>query len=333
MSRSLKTLTLREMAVMPQRKAWLGRHIAGGAAAIDPWLPKIRLGLSAFVRTMIESTPQPQASLAARVRLRASLAMALTLVPGAAAHAEPSVMAQGLLGMPANDSAAALKFATPDGGTEFVLDRSQRQMAFVQFSGQDEVLALKPVAGPRGDELYKTDTGEVVIRITSIGGVTVFRDAARMGMPASPVGPAAMLKPLPVQAGSVETRLAQLERDSVRGLGRRVPFTGPTGTGGQAGAVVQDAAVRALEGMATARSTQVQRVVLVVGQKPTAMLSQDGALIVVVAPNMGYAGRPSAAAVAQALGPADTATFASRAVTSVQVAAPVANPARRAGNR
>lgn len=293
-------------------------------------MPKICLGLSAFVRTMIESSP-PQF---ARVRFRASLALALSFVPAAAVQAEPSVMAQGLFGMPANDSAAALRFATPDGAVEFVLDRSQRQVAFLQFSGQDEVLALKPIAGPRGDELYKSDTGEVVLRVTSIGGVTVFRDAARMGMPAAPMGPAATLKPLPMASGGVEARLAQLERDSVRGLGRRIAFTGPGPVTGQAGAIVQDAAARAAEGLASARSTQVQRVVLVVGQKPTAMLSQDGALIVVVAPTMGFAGRPSAAAVAQALGGPETATYASRPFTTVPVAQSVgANPARRAGNR
>ena len=311
-------------------KSWLGGHTCDPAAVQAQGLPKICPGLKAFVRTMIESPP-PQF---ARVRLRASLAVALSFVPAAAVQAEPSVMAQGLFGMPANDSSAALRFATPDGATEFVLDRSQRQVAFLQFAGQDEVLALKPVAGPRGDELYKSDTGEVVLRVTSIGGVTVFRDAARMGMPAAPMGPATMLKPQSAPAGSAEARLAQLERDSVRSLGRRIPFTGPGPLAGQAGAIIQDAAARAAEGLATARSTQVQRVVLVVGQKPTAMLSQDGALIVVVAPTMGYAGRPSAAAVAQALGGPQTATYASRPLTTVPVAQPLAaSPARRAGNR
>jgi hypothetical protein len=130
-------------------------------------------------------------------RITAALSAALSFAPGAfaqsSAAAAPSPLAQGLFGAPAND-AGATAYTTPD-GVRFVLDMSG-SMPRVKFDGETAVLTLTAVPGPRGDEILKGPGGEVVLRITSLGGVTVFRDAARLGAPAARIGPAASLQPM-----------------------------------------------------------------------------------------------------------------------------------------
>jgi hypothetical protein len=56
--------------------------------------------------------------------------------------------------------------------------------------------------------------------------------------------------------------------------------------------VVVDAAERAAEGLASAPMTNVRRVVITIGAAPRVILRGDQ-LLIQVAPQMGYAGRPS----------------------------------------
>jgi hypothetical protein len=127
-----------------------------------------------------------------------ALAVALAFAPAAAAqHAHP--IAQGLLGLPANDAGpASHRYVTPDGTIRFVFDRSPQGSALVRFDGAPEVILVRPIPGPRGDEIFKTQQGETILRVTSLGGVIVYRDAAKMGAPAARVAPA---PPLAAAAG------------------------------------------------------------------------------------------------------------------------------------
>ena len=249
------------------------------------------------------------ADLASHIGARAAgafaAALALTVAPNAAAQNRDSPLAQGLLDLPANDRPAAERYQTPDGRVRFVLDRSGARLALVRFEGSDEVHVLHSVPGPRGDEFFKTDTGDVLLRVTALGSVIVYTDAAGMGAPAAVSGRSAPMAPPSAPQGGLQARFESLQRDLAR-RGRPVTFTPPPNapppnSQGSASGVVADAAARAAEGLAAAPATMtVRRVVIRYGNQPGAYVVNES-LTITVAPQMGYAGRPSAAAVAQAV--------------------------------
>lgn len=240
-------------------------------------------------------------SMSARVAGAFAATIALAIAPGAAAQSKDSPLAQGLLDLPANDRPAAERYQTPDGRVRFVLDRSGARVALVRFEGSDEVHVLRAVPGPRGDEFYKTDTGDVLLRVTALGGVIVYTDSARTGAPAALAGRAGPMPPPSAPPGGLEARMAALQRETAR-RGRPVTFHAPQNVQGPASGVVADAAARAAEGLVAAqpRGTVVRRVVIQYGTRPGAYLLNES-LTVVVDPRLGYAGRPSAAAIQQAL--------------------------------
>jgi hypothetical protein len=221
-------------------------------------------------------------------------AAALTLTQGEAQAQSPQQ------GAPA--ASGAQRFETPDGGVRFVLDRTGQRAALIKFEGSDEVHVLRPVGGPRGDEIYKTDTGDVMLRITPMGGVIVYRENAPNGAPAIMTGQVARISPTPPQGVSMRAQLAELERAAQQRFGRPVPVELPAQPPPAATGVVADAARRAAEGMQQAPPTvmRVERVIIQMGDRPNAMVV-NRQLLITVAPNQGYEGRPSAAAVRQAL--------------------------------
>jgi hypothetical protein len=100
--------------------------------------------------------------------------------------------------------------------------------------------------------------------------------------------------------GGLQAWIDNLQRDIAR-RGRQVTFTAPANVQGPASGVVADAAARAAEGLAASPGTMtVRRVVIRYGAQPGAVVVNES-LTITVAPQMGYAGRPSAAAVAQAV--------------------------------
>lgn len=249
-----------------------------------------------------DSQSQLSASqIGARVAGAFAATLALTLAPNAFAQSKDSPLAQGLLDLPANDRPPAERYQTPDGRVRFVLDRSGARVALVRFEGSDEVHVLRSVPGPRGDEFFKTDTGDVLLRVTALGSVIVYTDAARTGAPASLAGRAGPMAPPSAPQGGLQARMDALQRESAR-RGRPVTFIAPSNAQGPASGVVADAAARAAEGLAAAapQAIVVRRVVIRYGDRPGAFVVNES-LTVTVAPQMGYAGRPSAAAIEQAL--------------------------------
>ncbi len=237
-------------------------------------------------------------SAAATVALSVT-ALAAILAAATQSAAEPlSPLTAGLLGSPASSPAPrAERFATPDGAVRFTLDRSSGT-PLMKIDGKTEVLALRSSPGPRGDEFLKTDTGRLVLRVTSIGGMTIYPDAMSGGAPVSLAGagrPVAL--PAPPQAG-LAARLGELSRDTSEKLGRSMYFE-TAGLDVRASALAAEAAARAAEALVR-RQAAVSKVVIVPGIAPSARL--DGNVLrITVVPGLGYGGRPSADAVAAAL--------------------------------
>jgi hypothetical protein len=78
----------------------------------------------------------------------------------------------------------------------FVLDRTG-ELPKLKFDGSEEILVLRwqPAAG--GDRLLVRDDSEVVLRISGLGGMTLFTPALRGGTPVAPDRPAPPLLPTP----------------------------------------------------------------------------------------------------------------------------------------
>lgn len=240
------------------------------------------------------------AKVTAKVTGALAAALALSVAPNAFAQNRESPLAQGLLDLPANDQPPSQHYQTPDGRVRFVLDRSGERLALVKFDGSDEVHVLHSVPGPRGDEFFKTDTGDVLLRVTALGSVIVYADPARMGAPATVAGRAAPVAPPSAPHMGLAAWFENLQREVAR-RGRPVTFVPPANVPAPATGVVADAAARAAEGLAAAPGTiTVRRVIIRYGAQPGAYVVNEQ-LTITVAPQMGYAGRPSAAAVAQAV--------------------------------
>lgn len=193
-------------------------------------------------------------------------------------------------------ASGASRYATPDGQVRFVLDRSGGRAALVQFEGDPEVHVLRPTMGAGGDEIYQTESGDVRLRVTSHGGIIVYTRTLRTGAAASEEGRVAPLTPEQLAFAEMQARFRALQNRARRSLGQPVMFTVPSQMTPLAAGVVTDAAERAAEGLAEAPLTNVRRVVIGIGRVPAVALQGD-TLIIQVAPQLGYAGRPSSSTI------------------------------------
>jgi hypothetical protein len=199
----------------------------------------------------------------------------------------------------------AVSFSTDTSNLRFVLDRSQPRFVLLRFDGDSEVWALTSHWGPRGDEFLRNDVGEVMVRITSLGGVTIYGPLGNNGGPASRTGKARTLSAPTRSEGTlqltVERALGWFNRFGHRSI--RVEASGTL-----APPLVYEALQRAAQGMARAprgffgqpqRRVKLVRVERAVGR--TSATWERGILTIGVVPGAGYAGRPSSAAILAAL--------------------------------
>ncbi len=232
------------------------------------------------------------------------LASSIMCVPLAEAQSPPNAYDS----MFADTNAAApqaVSFSTDMRNLRFILDRSQPRVVLLRFDGDPEIWALTSHWGPRGDEFLRNDVGEVMVRITSLGGVTVFGPLGSNGGPASKTGKARTLSAPTRSEGSlqvtVERALSWFNRFGHRSI--RVEAAG-----GLAPPLVYEALQRTAQGMEHAprgffgqprrrvKLVRVERTTL----RPSATWA-NGILTIGVVPGAGYAGRPSSAAVLTAL--------------------------------
>jgi hypothetical protein len=191
---------------------------------------------------------------------------------------------------------------------EFVLDRSGPN-ALLRFANQGEVWALKPSPGPRGDVIYRDDTGRPVLRATRLGGLTVFPPDRPSGLPAALAGDAEALKPAALSPGRLLQRVAQASYRASRAAGHLIPFEFVPDATQATAAYFADAAAVAAEGVVRAagrrkgRATlsRLRKVEFDTGRQPGVAVTGEE-LAITIAPQHGLAGRPSSERIAEALG-------------------------------
>ena len=228
-----------------------------------------------------------------RGRGAAAIAAALAISAPALAHAQQQPETASSAPVPGLYRASgATRYSTPDGAIRFVLDRSGGRAALVRFEGDPEVHVLRPVMAAGGGEIYRTEDGDVMLRITPQGSITVYTRTQRTGSPASEEERVAPLTPEAMAFAEMQERFRRLQTRARRSVGQPVTFTVPSQMSAPAAGLVVDAAERAAEGLASAPMTTVRRVVISFGRAP-AVAQRGDTLMIQVAPQMGYAGRPS----------------------------------------
>jgi hypothetical protein len=245
-------------------------------------------------------------SLARRAGLWLVAVIAAIVLSPPTVSAQPAPTAYDSMFADTNAAAPqAVSFSTEMQNLRFVLDRSQPRVVLLRFEGDAEIWALTSHWGPRGDEFLRNDVGEVMVRITSLGGVTVFGPLGSNGGPASKTGKARTLSSPTRSDGNlqqtVERALNWFSRFGHRTI--RVEAAG-----GLAPPLVYEALQRTAQGMSRAPrgffGQPKRRVKLVRVERATLRPSaswDSGILTIGVIPGAGYAGRPSSAAVLAAL--------------------------------
>jgi hypothetical protein len=247
---------------------------------------------SAQVEVLFSSPMSNGPSLIGRGAAVFAAALALTSVPQQAEAQErqssPPLPVQGLY----SNAAGATRYSTPDGGIRFIFDRSGGRVALVRFEGDPEVHVLRPAMAAGGGEIYRTDDGDVMLRVTPHGSLIVYTRTNRTGAAASEEARVSRLAPEAVAFAEMQQRFRAIQARARRSVGQTVSFTVPAQMSADAAGVVVDAAERAAEGLAAAPMTNVRRVIISIGSTPRVARRGDQ-LFIQVAPHLGYAGRPS----------------------------------------
>jgi hypothetical protein len=193
----------------------------------------------------------------------------------------------------------------------FILDRSG-ELAKLKFDGTEEILVLRwqPAAG--GDRLLIRDDGEVVLRISGLGGITLFTADNRRGFPVAPDGPAQPLTSAPPSIALIRDIagriMSQLRAETGREIVFEANWTAVAADGGARG-ILFDAirnAGTALFGISRTApgragiSSYLRRVRFVQARFP-AISMQGDMLIVAFSVEQGLAGRPSSFAIRRQL--------------------------------
>lgn len=195
-------------------------------------------------------------------------------------------------------------FQRADTGEFFQFDRSVTPALLRERDDASaEVFVLFANRAPGGGTAYVTDTGYELIRITGLGGATYFPADAPDGVIAEFASPAGSMAPTPRSSGEVRQQ-AEILADEFAGTFNRdvaVEYAPAprAGLGVQHDALVMvTLAIQSVSDRRRARG--IDRISIQIGAQPAAWRADD-ALIIEIAPEFGYAGRPSSALILQAL--------------------------------
>jgi hypothetical protein len=187
-------------------------------------------------------------------------------------------------------------------GEGFILDRSNER-TLLRFENSPEIWVLQPQIGPRGDVIYKNDIGQVLLRATRVGGLTLFTGKRPAGASAALAGASAPIRLKAIGPVDLMRVLVAASARASRLANHRISIDAEATPASST--LIADAAiltVMALERVSrrpdgSPLMARIQRVVIVEGGRPEVAL-RAGTLLVVVSPALGVAGRPSSERIA-----------------------------------
>jgi hypothetical protein len=195
-----------------------------------------------------------------------------------------------------------------ESGSTFVIDHSIGRSVFMKFDDNPEVWSLRPTPGPRGDIIYKNDIGEPMLRATRLGGLTLFTHDQPQGLAVARAGlaPALRLGVVP-GPGALLQLFAQASAKTSRAAQRLIPFDADRVTPGSE-SLFADAAALTADAFTDVASQDGGRALIgrysrvTVAAGAGAGASVAGQVVqITVAPDQGFAGRPSSRRIAAAI--------------------------------
>lgn len=196
-------------------------------------------------------------------------------------------------------------------GIGFVLDRSG-ELAKIRFDGTEEILVLRWLPAAGGDRLLVRDDGETLLRVSGLGGITLFTPDNRRGIPVAPDRAVSPLIPSSPPMGTVRDIAGRIMMQLRAETGREILFEAnwnAIGDNPSARSILFDAirnAGTALFGVVrtgpgrSGVSNYLRRVRFVQARYPSIALQGD-MLIVNFSVEQGLAGRPSSYAILRQL--------------------------------
>jgi hypothetical protein len=204
-------------------------------------------------------------------------------------------------------------YVSEDTGIGFVLDRSS-ELAKLKFDSSEEIFALRWQLAAGGDRLLLRDDGEQMLRLSWLGGITLFTAGNLRGIPVSLDRPASPLVEMPVSIDQVRVVAGQIMQRLRAEVGRDIVFEADWGrVGMDAGgrAILYDAIRNAGTALYIVASTPAGRVNLGRGLQRVRFMQARAAgayisgdmLVVTFSVEQGLAGRPSSFAIGRVLAP------------------------------
>ena len=235
--------------------------------------------------------------------------IALALAVSATAVAEPLSLGDALFGHQDDGRRAAsppVARYVSETGSSFVFDRSSGQ-GLLKFEDSPEVWVLDPSVAPRGDMIYKNDLGEPMLRVTRLGGVTLFTPDQPMGAAVALSGEStplhlSMISPIELirrirLAAARSSRAAQRQIDiEFKADSDSAPLIADAAT------VFADAVVRIAQRVDGHKLLSAFGKISIAPAKKPSVKVEKTVLEIRVAPKMGLAGRPSSERIAYAVG-------------------------------
>ena len=185
----------------------------------------------------------------------------------------------------------------------FTIDRGPNDI-LLKFDNSGEVWSLASASGPRGDEFLRNDVGQVMVRITSLGGVTLYSDSSSGGVAAETSGKLREIKSINTCfKGNVQTAVNEIV---TRFTSPKVQNIRIEVRGGLPSYLVYDALERAVDGLASVPSRYIPQthkiIVIKINRAPAPFVVLKGNVIEMgLTPGIGYAGRPSSSAIKYAI--------------------------------
>ena len=229
---------------------------------------------------------------------------ALAFAPAAFAQGAPTSLGEALFGRRPADGrqaqrAPAVARYVSDEGPSFVLQQSGGR-ALLRFDGSDEVWALRPADGPRGELIWRNDVGRPMLNASRLGGMTVFTPLRPGGAPAALLNGAEPLRPPQITPEQLLERFVAASVRASRAAGHLVRFDGPADIRAGEEPVLAEAANLASSAIVRLASAarpsrvlaRIRQVRVARGRGAAATVVTD-TVVVTVDPAQGVAGRPS----------------------------------------
>jgi hypothetical protein len=199
------------------------------------------------------------------------------------------------------------RYVTSVGRRSFVFDRiAVAPEALLKFDGDDEVWVLEPSPAPGGGKIYRNDTGDRVLQVTSLGGLTLYIGTPE-GVPVSIRGDADELALPTVLPNSVMLQRTPQASERCSRAAQHLVTVDAINYSPATMPLFLDAmtiATNAVESLGRRKEgktflSKLDRVLIITGAKPDVGFN-GSTLTIMLTPGKGYAGRPSSSRIIKA---------------------------------